>query len=229
MRLSPVFRRGLLALPGLLLAYLAVVALWAWSALDASLAAFPAPAHTLSPRQSSILLQIEDPTFFTHHGVSLADGQGVTTLTSAMARDLFLMHGALDGVQGAMQGFYRAVFNCCKKVDIGRDVMALVLDARVGKQRQLDMYAASVYLGTQEGRQIHGLTEAAQAYLGKPLAQASEQEFAGLVGMIKAPNQYHPLRQRAAFEARLHRVEAVLAGRCHPDGVFDTEFKTCAK
>lgn len=212
----------------MLLAYLGLAALWAWSALGPALAGFPAATEALGPRQARILLRIEDPAFFDHHGLSLADGQGVTTLTSALARDLFLMHAELDGIQGAMQDFYRAVFHCCKKIGMGRDVMALVLDAKVGKQRQLDMYVASVYLGTQDGRQIHGLAEGAQAYLGKPLTEISEQEFAGLVGMIKAPNQYHPLRQRAAFEMRQRRVEAVLAGRCHPDGVFDTEFNSCS-
>ncbi|HEY0063116.1 MAG TPA: transglycosylase domain-containing protein [Telluria sp.] len=219
--------RTLLGVVVVLLSYLGIVALWSWNAADAALAAFPAATQPLSARQTAILLKIEDPIFFEHPGLSLADGQGVTTITSAIARDVFLMHGKLGGISGTMQGFYRAVFDCCKQVDIGRDVMALVLDAKVDKQRQLNMYVASVYMGTHQGRQLRGLEAAAGAYLGKPLAQTGEHEFAGLVAMIKAPQQYHPLRQRPAFEARLRRVEAVLAGSCAPRNMFDTEFKHC--
>ena len=121
----------------------------------------------LSPRQLAILLQIEDPTFFSHHGLSLADGQGVATLSSAVARDLFLYDAQLDGVNGQLQRFYRGVFECCKKVDLGRDTMALVLDASASKERQLAIYAATVYMGRHAGRQVRGLDEAARAYLCK--------------------------------------------------------------
>lgn len=38
------------------------------------------------------------------------------------------------------------------------------------------------------------LALAARAYLGKPLAALDEDEMAGLVGMIKAPNAFHPVR-----------------------------------
>lgn len=221
-------RKALLAIPLFLLAYLCVVAAWSWTALDASLAAYPAGGRAvLSPRQSAMLLKIEDPTFFTHHGLSLADGQGVTTISSAIARDVFLMHGQLPGLQGAMQLFYRGVFNCCKKVDIGRDVMALVLDANLSKERQLALYMNAVYMGTHQGRQVHGLPSAALDYFGKPLAQLTEREFAGLVGMIKAPNHYHPQKNRPSFDERARRVEAVLAGTCRPTGLFDTAYDHC--
>jgi membrane carboxypeptidase/penicillin-binding protein len=221
-------RTALLAIPLFLLAYLCVVAAWSWTALDASLDAYPiASGAALSARQSEMLLKIEDPAFFTHHGLSLADGQGVTTISSAIARDVFLMHGQLPGIQGAMQSFYRGVFNCCKKVDIGRDVMALVLDANVSKERQLALYVNEVYMGTHQGRQVHGLAHAAMAYFGKPLAQLTEREFAGMVGMIKAPNQFHPQKNRRSFDERARRVEAVLAGTCRATGLFDTAFDHC--
>lgn len=74
-------------------------------------------------------------------------------------------------------------------------------------------------------RQLRGLRQAALAYLGKPLADLTDDELAQLVAMIEAPNEPHPLRNRAAYEQRLARVKAVLAGRCAPAGWFDT---TCA-
>lgn len=228
------FARGLLApaalLLALLLVYLAVAASWARLCVDELLAQQPAAAHApLSPRQRAILLKIEDPTFDTHPGLSLADGHGVATVSSAVARDLFLYDGRLGGIKGALQGLYRGVFECCKKVDLGRDMMALVLDARVSKERLLAMYVAGVYMGRHEGRQVRGLEQAAQAYLGKPLAALDEGEMAGLVAMIKAPNDYHPVRNRAVYAARLARVRAVLAGPCRPSGWLDTDYAHCAR
>jgi membrane carboxypeptidase/penicillin-binding protein len=219
---------ALLALLAALLVYLAIAAGWAAVSVDTLLARRPVTqASPLSPSQLAILLKIEDPTFLAHHGLSLADGQGVATISSAVARELFLYGVPLTGVRGGFQSFYRAVFECCKKVDLGRDTMALVLDAYASKERQLALYAATVYMGRHEGRQVRGLEAAAQAYLGKPLAAVNDGEMAGLAAMIKAPNDYHPVRNREAYQLRLARVRAVLGGRCRPDGWLDTSYAHC--
>ena len=221
--------RSLLALIVLLLVYLAVVAWWASASVDTLLARYPADpaAALLSQSQRAILLRIEDPTFYSHHGLSLADGQGVATISSAVAREMFLDGATLDGARGLLQGVYRGVFACCKRIDFGRDIMALVLDAKVSKERQLAIYTSSVYMGRQDGKQMRGLQGAAQAYLGKPLASLGDDEMAALVAMIRAPNELHPLRNRDAYELRLLRVRAVLAGRCKPSGWFDTTYAHC--
>jgi membrane carboxypeptidase/penicillin-binding protein len=211
-----------------LLAYLTIAMSWAWSAFDTALAHAPARvAAPLSAWQETVLLQVEDPTFYAHHGLSLADGQGVATISSALARDLFLSGARFDGVQGALQSFYRAAFDCCKHVDVGRDAMSLVLDARMSKREQLDRYVAGVYMGTPRGRPLHGLDEAAQAYFGKPLARTGEPEFIRLVAMIKGPDQYTPLGDGAALRQRSARIAALVAGRCHPSGWFDTTYARC--
>jgi len=221
-------RKLLLLVPSLVLAYLALAGAWAWTVFDDALAGSPvAQAAPLSARQNTILLRVEDPTFYEHAGLSIAPGQGVATISSALARDLFIGEARLGGVAGVFQSFYRTVFACCKRIDLGRDVMTLVLDARMSKQEQLARYVATVYMGTHKGQQVRGLPHAAQAYLGKPLDEASEAEFVRLVAMIKAPNGYHPVRHPDALAQRAARIEALLAGRCAPDGWFDTDFKTC--
>ena len=222
--------KGLLALLVALVLYLAIAAGWAAAAFDDVLARWPqeaAPA-ALSARQRAILLRIEDPTFYSHPGLSLAEGQGVATISSALAREFFLEGPQLDGTKGLLQRFYRRAFDCCKRIDFGRDITALVLNARLSKERQLAMYVQSVYMGRHEGRQVRGLAQAAQAYVGKPLAQLDDAQTAGLVAMIKAPNAYHPVREPAAFALRLARVQAVLDGRCRPAGWFDTDYAHCA-
>ncbi|MCC2957865.1 transglycosylase domain-containing protein [Massilia sp. IC2-477] len=222
------WRRALLLVAALVLAYLALAGAWAWMVFDAARAAAPVTADApLSTRQSTILLRVEDPTFFEHAGLSIAPGQGVATISSALARDLFLGDSRLDGAGGLLQRFYRGVFDCCKRIDLGRDVMSLVLDARMSKQEQLARYVATVYMGTHEGRQVKGLEGAARSYLGKPLAATSEEEFVRLVAMIKAPNGYHPVRSPDALAQRSARIQSLLAGRCAPKGWFDTEFIDC--
>ena len=221
--------KALLALLAALLVYLVIVAGWAAASVDTLLARHPAAQEApLSPSQLAILLKIEDPTFLTHAGLSLADGQGVATISSAVARELFLYDASLTGMSGALQRFYRAAFECCKKVDLGRDTMALVLDGSASKQRQLSIYVATVYMGRHEGRQVRGLEAAAQAYFGKPLSALGADEMVGLVAMIKAPNEFHPQRNRDAFQLRVTRIRAVLAGRCRPDGWLDTTYAHCA-
>lgn len=90
------------------------------------------------------------------------------------------------------------------------------------------LYADRVYMGTHRGMQVHGLGQAAQSYLGKPLRNLTAHEFIGLVAMIKAPNQYHPIKAAAAHAQRVARIEALLAGQCRPDGWFDTSLDACA-
>ena len=223
-------RRGFVLAIALVLVYLALAGAWAWTVFDQALALAPAgETASLSERQTAILLRVEDPTFFEHAGLSIAPGQGVATISSALARNVFLGEGRLGGASGALQGVYRAMFNCCKRIDFGRDVMTLVLDARMSKDDQLARYVATVYMGTHAGRQVHGLAPAALAYPGKPLGAVSEEEFIRLVAMIKAPNQYHPVRGPEALAQRTARIDALLAGRCAPSGWFDTEFTDCAR
>jgi membrane carboxypeptidase/penicillin-binding protein len=130
-------------------------------------------------------------------------------------------------VQGLLQGLYRGVHACCRKVDLGRDMMALVLDASASKQRQLAIYVATVYMGRHEGRQVRGLEAGARAYFGKPLVALGLDEILGLVAMIKAPNDFHPQRNPDAYRLRVVRVRAVLSGRCKPDGWLDTTYAHC--
>lgn len=212
-----------------LLAYLALAAAWAWTVFDNALDLAPLTETVrISERQAVVLLRVEDPGFYEHRGLSIGQGQGVATISSALARELFLGKGRLDGAAGSLQSLYRGAFACCKRIDLGRDVMALVLDARMSKPEQLARYTATVYMGTHQGRQLTGLDQAARSYLGKPLEATTDEEFVLLVAMIKAPNHYHPVRNPAALAERVARIQALLLGRCAPDGWFDTDFEGCA-
>ena len=75
----------LLIVPALVLAYLAIAALWARASFDAALASVPLPQSApMSERQTAILLRVEDPAFFEHHGLSIGSGQGLATISSVL-------------------------------------------------------------------------------------------------------------------------------------------------
>lgn len=211
-------------------AYLFTVFLWASSAAEALLMARPCRDQliALQPRHLDALIKIEDPAFHRHPGLNLSTGQGVTTLTSVVARDLFLQGHDLDGVQGALQSFYRGVFHCCKRVDFGRDVMALVLDSHATKQQQLNLYLRGTYFGSLEGSAVIGFEAAAKAYVGKDLDRLTDREFYGLMAMPMAPNRYHPVRNPELHAERVKRIEAVVSGTCKPDGWLDLAYDACA-
>lgn len=209
--------------------YLAVAWIWATLSVQEAVAKFPLPGNNaaLSSWQKAALLRVEDPFFYQHHGLSIGNGQGLTTISSSLAREVFLLQGRLDGGRGVAQRFYLAVFNCCKKIDLGRDVMAVVLDRHLAKDQQLAMFVSTVYMGTAHGRQISGLPAAAEAYWNKSLPQLNEQEFYELLAMIKAPNFYNRSRNRAAYEQRVGRIGALVRGECHPSGWLDSDYADC--
>lgn len=91
-----------ISLPALLLAYPAVVALWSLAVVDQVVATYPPEQYavTLSPDQQAVLLKVVDPNFFAHGGVGLANGQGLTTVTSSLAREAFLFQTELPGFSG---------------------------------------------------------------------------------------------------------------------------------
>ena len=72
--------------------YLLIVFLWASSVAGELLsrAPFPDQVSRLQPRHVQALIKVEDPTFLQHPGLNISKGQGLTTITSVLARDLFL-------------------------------------------------------------------------------------------------------------------------------------------
>ncbi|HTF96807.1 MAG TPA: biosynthetic peptidoglycan transglycosylase [Cellvibrio sp.] len=217
---------GIFAFPGI---YLAVVGVWASLSVSSLLPEQNTEGEKvlLTQEQVDILLKIEDPTFYDHAGIDLSSGQGLTTITSALARDIFLSGKTLTGLSGAFQRFYRTVFDCCKRVDFGRDVMAVVLNKHLTKNQQLQLFITSVYMGHYSGKGVIGLLAAAQVYFHKDISALSNDEFIALVAMIKMPNYYHPVKNKEQLDSRVATVKNILAGGCKPDGWFDTEYKHC--
>ncbi len=212
-----------LGLLSIIFLYLSIVLIWASFSVTQVLPKITDinEPSILSEEQKYILLKIEDPVFYSHYGLNISQGQGLTTITSSLARNMFLFGEELTGVKGGFQSFYRSVFECCKKVDLGRDMMALVLNHNLSKDHQLYIFVTSSYMGSNKGKSVIGLKAAANTYFGKYISNLSNGEFITLVAMLKAPDFFHPTKGSEELKSRVANINKILAGTCKANGWLD--------
>ena len=80
--------------------------------------------------------------------------------------------------------------------------MAISLERQYGKDEIVETYINEIFLGQDGNRAIHGFGLGARFYFGKPLAELNLAESAMLVGMVKAPSAYNPIRHQDAAKMR---------------------------
>ena len=169
----------------------------------------------LSPRFLDILLAIEDRRFFSHPGIDpIAVGRAVWT---NVTRGTVIQGGSTITQQLAKNLFYSPQRTFGRKLK--ESIAALVLEAKYRKQAILESYANEIYLGQVGSVSIYGVGEAAHRYFGKRVDTLSLEEAALLVGMIKGPNTYSPLRNAALAKQR----RDVVLGRLHEQSLIDDE------
>ena len=156
------------------------------------------------------VIAIEDRRFYWHFGIDpigltralvanwRADGvvQGGSTLTQQLAKNLFLKPD-------------RTIERKIQEV-----VLAVWLEAKLSKQRILELYLNRVYLGGG----AYGVDAAALRYFGKSARNITLAEAAMLAGLLKAPARYAPTTNPAAAEGRASIVLAAM----HEQGYIDS-------
>lgn len=167
-------------------------------------------ADSLTPEQLEILIRVEDPRFFTHHGIDLSTpGAGATSITQGLVKFLFFQRFR-PGVAKIRQTF-----------------LAIGFDARISKRDQLALFLNRAYLGTHEGRPVHGFAAASHAYFGKDVRELTRREWISLVAMVVGPNDYHVVTRPAQNADRVARIEKLLRGQCRPAGLMDVVYRDC--
>ena len=162
-------------------------------------------------RRIDMLLKVEDPAFYQHRGVDFSTpGASMTTITQALVKRFYFEH-------------FRKGFAKIEQTLIAR----FVLDPAMSKDAQLQAYLNFTSFGTHDGRQVIGFADAARTYYRRPFARLSDHQFLSLVAMLMAPNALDPARHKAANDERVRRIEALLAGKCRPNGLRDVTYEGC--
>jgi len=150
----------------------------------------------------SMLVAVEDDTFYEHHGISMAAFKraheinerlgkplyGGSTLTMQVSRTLFLV---------PVKSYVRKYFEV---------IAALELELFLPKQRILELY-----FGYAEwGKGVFGIEAASRQYYGSPVSKLSREQGARLIALLSSPIKYSPstlqksliLRERYGYLVR---------------------------
>jgi len=157
------------------------------------------------------LLASEDIRFYKHHGVdpkapfavvaSFFRGgpRGGSTITQQLAKNLFQTRGsASQGLLGYVPGVRTVVFKAKEWI------CALKLETMHDKRTILALYLNTVHFGNN----AWGIQAASKAYYSCDAAELTQEQAAVLVGLLKAPSAYDPIRKP---ERSLSRRNTVLS------------------
>ena len=167
--------------------------------------ALPYSPAELSRSRLCALLAVDDPTFYRHQGIGLADGPpGHTTITQAIGKGLFFNE-------------FHPGFLHHQKIRLM--VAAWAFDRRISKETQLRIFLNRAYFGSMNGREVLGFPAAARAFFDKPMDRLLDKEYLALLAMLEAPNRYHVLRNPNANFEPVVRFEKQVERACR-DGCY---------
>lgn len=153
----------------------------------------------ISPHVVSALVATEDRRFFSHNGVdalslfavfkdviTFQGARGGSTITMQLARNLY------DQV-----GRERSVIRKMKEMIVG-----IILEKRFTKDEILQAYLnTTCFFGDS-----YGIEMASRTLFNKPSKNLELKEAALLVGLLKGPDAYHPIRKPEKAKARRNTV-----------------------
>lgn len=160
--------------------------------------------NDLAPVLRQAVISIEDKDFYSHWGVNIfrilgaaihdirthTRGQGASTLTMQLARNLFLNDDRT--FTRKMQEAY----------------LAIQIERAFTKQQIFTLYANQIYLGSG----MYGFEAASRYYFSKPASQLTLPEAALLAGLPKGPVAFSPILHP---DKALRRRNLVLAEMQH--------------
>ncbi len=155
------------------------------------------PYDQIPPQVWGAFLAAEDHDFFHHGGLDPAG------LARAMGKDVLnAMRGRrLEGGSTITQQVAKNVL-LTNEATMGRKlkeaILANRLDKTLTKEHILELYLNEIWLGYRS----YGVGAAAYNYFGKPLADLDLAECAYLAALPKGPDNYQPVKNKAAAIAR---------------------------
>jgi penicillin-binding protein 1B len=149
------------------------------------------------------LIAVEDRDFHDHHGIS---PRGIGRALWVNLRAGEVVQGGSTLTQQLVKNFFLTSERSLVR-KLNEALMAMLLERRYEKDEILEAYLNEVYLAQEGSRAIHGFGLASQHFFDRPLAELDAEQIALLVGMVKGPSYYDPLRNP---ERALRRRNLVL-------------------
>jgi penicillin-binding protein 1A len=162
--------------------------------------------ENISPNVIKSLIATEDSRFEKHSGIDqratfrvlfgIISGKrkgGGSTISQQLAKNLFRMRESKNGIAPPNN----------KIVKFQEWVVAKRLERAYTKLEIITMYLNTVNFGYVRGVEIQGINEAARTYFNTTALDLKLEEAAILIGMLKAPTKYNPIRNpENAFRRR---------------------------
>src|SRR5688572_14900893 len=165
------------------------------------------PIQAVPKMVINAFLAAEDKNFYEHNGL---DFQGI-----ARAGFLYLQNFGRDKrPQGASTITQQVAKNflLSNEVSLERKIkealLALKIERAYSKDKILELYLNEIYLGLG----AYGVAAASLLYFDKSVHELTVAEAAYLAALPKAPNNYHPFRQRErAIERRNYVIDQMMS------------------
>jgi membrane peptidoglycan carboxypeptidase len=160
------------------------------------------------------LIAQEDSRFYEHEGV---DWYGVGRAVVEGVKRLISKQGVNQGASTITQQLGRQTFQLLER-ELSRKIVEWFLAMRIekaySKQEIMEHYLNRIFFGSGNGQNFYGVESAAKGYFGKSVGQLTLDESATMVGLIKAPNNYSPLKHPdAAIRGRNIVLDRMLEER----------------
>src|SRR5918993_1679459 len=153
------------------------------------------PVQAVPKQVIGAFLSAEDKNFYRHNGV---DPEGLIRAVAANLKGSKRQQGASTITQQVAKNFLVGNERSYER-KIREALTAFRIEATYSKDRILELYLNEIYLGLSN----YGIAAAALNYFGKSVHELTLAEAAYMAALPKAPNNYHPFRQRqAAIERR---------------------------
>ncbi len=161
------------------------------------------PYDQIPPRLAFAFLAAEDHNFFQHGSVDVGG------LSRAMLKDVFIILQGRRPEGGStitQQVAKNVLLN--NRVTVGRKLKEAILATRLEevltKKQILELYLNEIWLGYRS----FGVGAAAYNYFGKSISDLTLAQCAYLAALPKGPDNYQPIRQKAAAIRRRNMILA---------------------
>ena len=150
------------------------------------------PLAQTPKRQVELIVEVEDSSFYTHHGYDIDSIRDAIKTNSREKKNI--MGGSTITRQLAKNMYFRFTHNYLRKA--AELLIALVLEHRLGKDRILEMYLNIIYFGNG----VYGISEAAGFYFDKPVSGLSLNQMLILACIPAVPTRGNPIQHPEVFE-----------------------------